>query len=65
MWKLKYAATATRLLLQRKIPFRTYCRALRNWPPAVPGRGGSYILDPNLAAVYFSRGPNDRDQSSD
>lgn len=45
MWRVKYVITATRLLLQRKIRWVTYRRALREWPPAVCGRGGSYILD--------------------
>jgi hypothetical protein len=48
MWKLRYAARATRLLLQGKIRWRTFRMALREWPIAVAGKGGSYILDPDF-----------------
>ena len=45
MWRVKYVTTATRLLLQRKIRWVIYYKALREWPPAVCGYRGSYILD--------------------
>lgn len=45
MWRVKYVVNATKLLLQRKIRWEIYCMVLREWPPAVCGRGGSYILD--------------------
>lgn len=43
--KLKYVLRATRLLLTGKIRWEIYRWVLREWPPAVAGRGGSYILD--------------------
>lgn len=48
MWKFRYAATATRLLFQRKISWRTFRRSIREWPIAVAGIGGSYQLDPDF-----------------
>jgi len=50
MWKLRYVATATRLLLQGKIRWPIYRRTLREWPIAVAGKGGSYQLDPDFPA---------------
>ena len=46
MWRLRYIARATRLLLQGKIRWVIYRKALREWPISVAGKGGSYQLDP-------------------
>ena len=48
MWKLRYVAKATQLLLQGKIRWVIYRKALREWPIAVAGKGGSYQLDPDF-----------------
>jgi len=48
MWKLRYAASATRLLVQAKIRWIIYRKALCEWPIAVAGKPGSYILDPDF-----------------
>ena len=47
MWKIRYMRTAASLLLLRRISFRTFRRALRDWPIAVAGSHGAYILDPD------------------
>lgn len=48
MWKLKYVATAARLLVRGRIRFATFRMALREWPIAVAGKRGSYVLDPEF-----------------
>lgn len=48
MWKLKYIWTATKLLIQGKIRWEIYRMALREWPIAVAGKGGGYVLDPDF-----------------
>lgn len=48
MWKLKHIVVATRLLLQGKIGWLSWRKALREWPIAVAGRDGAYILDPDF-----------------
>jgi hypothetical protein len=48
MWKLIYVATAIRLLLLGRIRFATFRMALREWPIAVAGKHGSYVLDPDF-----------------
>lgn len=49
MWRLRYIARATRLLLQVNIRWVTYRKALREWPMAVGGSGGSYQRDPDFS----------------
>ncbi len=49
MWKLRYTARATHLLLRGKIRWIISREALREWPIAVAGKGGSYQLDPDFS----------------
>ncbi len=47
MWRVRYVLTALRLLARGRIRLRTFVRALREWPIAVAGRDGAYVLDPD------------------
>lgn len=45
LWKVRYFVWVANLLCGRKITLRSARFALRTFPIAIAGRGGSYILD--------------------
>ncbi|WP_454887268.1 hypothetical protein [Sphingomonas oryzagri] len=53
---------ALRCLLTGRIRVRTFVRALRERPIAVPGRGGNHILCPDFAEALW--GANDGRRAS-
>lgn len=57
-----YTRTALRCLLTGRIRARTFVRALRERPIAVPGRGGSHILRPDFTKELW--GVDDRRRAS-
>jgi hypothetical protein len=48
LYAFRYIGRASKLLIARRIRFRTFLRAQRERPIAVTGRGGNCNLDPDF-----------------
>lgn len=47
-WWVRYVSAATGLVVMRDISWSTWRHAMKEYPSAVCGRRGAWVIDPNM-----------------